>query len=150
MRVLVVNPGSTGLKAALVEDGETIRTAEVGSGTALDEVARVATAWLPLDAAAVRFVHGGPDHLAPLVPAHVQGFTHQQETYLFLDRQRGKTPDILPNGGALQGGKPLSGDAEGVADGESDPPLAQIERHHSIQADPYLIWIAVFHSHHSL
>ncbi len=80
MRVLVVNPGSTGLKTALVEDGETVGTAEVGSGSALDEVARVAAQWLPLDAAAVRFVHGGPDHLAPVVLtsevlAHLEGVT---------------------------------------------------------------------------
>lgn len=67
MRILVVNPGSTGLKAALVVDGATAGTAEVGSGQALDEVARVAADWMPLDAAAVRFVHGGPDHLEPVL-----------------------------------------------------------------------------------
>lgn len=67
MRVLVVNPGSTSLKAALVEDGETVRTAEVGSREALGEIARVASDWLPLDVAAVRFVHGGPDHLQPVL-----------------------------------------------------------------------------------
>ncbi|WGL50565.1 acetate/propionate family kinase [Nocardioides sp. BP30] len=66
MRVLVLNPGSTSLKAALVEDGETVRTASVGAGEALEEVARVAAGWMPLDAAAVRFVHGGPDHLQPV------------------------------------------------------------------------------------
>ena len=62
----MVNPGSTGLKAAVVEDGRTVGTDEVGAGQALDEVARVAGQWMPLDAAAVRFVHGGPDHLAPV------------------------------------------------------------------------------------
>ena len=66
MRILVVNPGSTGLKVALVADGETASTAEVGSGRGLEEVARVAADWMPLDAAAVRFVHGGPDHLEPV------------------------------------------------------------------------------------
>lgn len=72
MRVLVVNPGSTGLKVALVVDDETASTAEVGSGQALDEVARVAADWMPLDAAAVRFVHGGPDHLeAVLIDAEI-------------------------------------------------------------------------------
>lgn len=67
MRVLVVNPGSTSLKAALVEDGETTRTAEVRSREALGEIARVAADWLPLDAVAVRFVHGGPHHLEPVL-----------------------------------------------------------------------------------
>ncbi|WP_017936299.1 acetate/propionate family kinase [Nocardioides sp. Iso805N] len=66
LRILVVNPGSTSLKAALVAAGQTVRTAEVGSGQALEEVARVAADWMPLDAAAVRFVHGGPDHLQPV------------------------------------------------------------------------------------
>jgi len=65
VRILVVNPGSTGLKVALVADGETVSTAQVGAGQALDEVARVAADWMPLDAAGVRFVHGGPDHLEP-------------------------------------------------------------------------------------
>jgi acetate kinase len=67
MRILVVNPGSTSLKTALMVDGDTVSTAEVGAGQALDEVARVAADWMPLDAAAVRFVHGGPDHVEPVL-----------------------------------------------------------------------------------
>jgi len=67
VRILVVNPGSTGLKVALVVDGDTASTAQVGADRALDEVARVAADWMPLDAAAVRFVHGGPDHLEPVL-----------------------------------------------------------------------------------
>lgn len=48
MRVLVVNPGSSSLKTSVVEDG---RAGEDDGG--------------PYDAAAVRFVHGGPDLMAP-------------------------------------------------------------------------------------
>lgn len=49
MRVLVVNPGSSSLKTSVVEDG---RAQEDDGG--------------PYDAVAVRFVHGGPDHTAPV------------------------------------------------------------------------------------
>ena len=49
MRVLVVNPGSSSLKTSVVEDG---RAREDDGG--------------PYDAAAVRFVHGGPDFTAPV------------------------------------------------------------------------------------
>lgn len=67
MRLLVVNPGSTGLKVALVVDGTTERTESVsGVDGSLAEVAQVAARWGALDAAAVRFVHGGPDHLMPV------------------------------------------------------------------------------------
>lgn len=51
MRVLVVNPGSSSLKVSLVEDGTVVRE------TTADDPG-------PYDAAAVRFVHGGPDHTA--------------------------------------------------------------------------------------
>jgi acetate kinase len=50
MRVLVVNPGSSTVKTSLVEGG---RTAEDDGG--------------PYDAIGVRFVHGGPDHTAPVL-----------------------------------------------------------------------------------
>lgn len=49
MRILVVNPGSSSLKTSVVEDG----VAEPDDGG-------------PYDAAAVRFVHGGPDLTAPV------------------------------------------------------------------------------------
>ena len=49
MRVLVVNPGSSSLKTSVVEGG---RAQEDDGG--------------PYDAAAVRFVHGGPDFAAPV------------------------------------------------------------------------------------
>lgn len=49
MRVLVVNPGSSSLKTSVVEGG---RAQEDDGG--------------PYDAVAVRFVHGGPDHTAPV------------------------------------------------------------------------------------
>ena len=49
MRVLVVNPGSDNLKTSLLEDG---RLVDDDGG--------------PYDAIGVRFVHGGPDHTAPV------------------------------------------------------------------------------------
>ncbi len=49
MRTLVVNPGSSSLKVTLLEDG--IELADDGG---------------PYDAIGVRFVHGGPDHTAPV------------------------------------------------------------------------------------
>ncbi|HEU5035405.1 MAG TPA: acetate/propionate family kinase [Nocardioides sp.] len=49
MRTLVVNPGSSNLKTSVVEDGVS-RDDDGG----------------PYDAIGVRFVHGGPDHTAPV------------------------------------------------------------------------------------
>ena len=49
MRTLVVNPGSDNLKTSLLDDG---RLVEDDGG--------------PYDAVGVRFVHGGPDHTAPV------------------------------------------------------------------------------------
>jgi acetate kinase len=64
VRVLAVNPGSTSLKVALVEDGHTVGTETVGGDGA--DLARVAGSFEPLDAAGVRFVHGGHRHTAPV------------------------------------------------------------------------------------
>ncbi|MGY2704579.1 acetate/propionate family kinase [Nocardioides sp. HB32] len=50
MRVLVVNPGSSSLKTSLLDDGQLVEHAEG-----------------PYDAIGVRFVHGGPDHTAPVL-----------------------------------------------------------------------------------
>ena len=50
MRTLVVNPGSSSLKVSLVEDGHLVP--DRGG---------------PYDAIGVRFVHGGPDHTAPVL-----------------------------------------------------------------------------------
>ncbi|GAA1133224.1 acetate/propionate family kinase [Nocardioides aquiterrae] len=49
MRVLIVNPGSDNLKTSLLDDG---RAVDDDGG--------------PYDAIGVRFVHGGPDHTAPV------------------------------------------------------------------------------------
>jgi acetate kinase len=49
VRVLVVNPGSSSLKVTLLENG--VEHADDGG---------------PYDAIGVRFVHGGPDHTAPV------------------------------------------------------------------------------------
>jgi acetate kinase len=64
VRVLAVNPGSTSLKVALVEDGRTVETETVGGDGA--GLARVVGSWQPVDAAGVRFVHGGHRHTAPV------------------------------------------------------------------------------------
>jgi acetate kinase len=50
VRVLVVNPGSSSLKTSLLDDGRLVEDAEG-----------------PYDAIGVRFVHGGPDHTAPVL-----------------------------------------------------------------------------------
>jgi len=70
VRVLVVNPGSSTLKAALVVDGETLETDEVtvdAGEVDLDEVREVSERWAPVEAVGVRFVHGGPDLSDPVV-----------------------------------------------------------------------------------
>lgn len=66
MRVLVINPGSSTLKAALVADGETVENANVSITDCVAEVQQVVAGWTPVDAVGVRFVHGGPDHLEPV------------------------------------------------------------------------------------
>lgn len=68
-RILVVNPGSSTLKVALVVDGKTRDdgTVTVTAGSVdLDEIEIVIERWAPVDAIGVRFVHGGPDHLLPV------------------------------------------------------------------------------------
>jgi len=67
MRILVVNPGSSSLKAALVVDGEAVEHDNVDIANCLAEVSQVAERWAPIDAVGVRFVHGGPDHVAPVL-----------------------------------------------------------------------------------
>ena len=66
MRIMVVNPGSATLKLALVV-GETAEESETVGADAIDEVAEVASRWAPLDAVGVRYVHGGPRHLEPVL-----------------------------------------------------------------------------------
>jgi len=69
MRVMVVNPGSATLKLALVDmsAAETAENSETVGADAIDEVASVAARWQPLDAVGVRYVHGGPKHLEPVL-----------------------------------------------------------------------------------
>lgn len=65
MRVLVVNPGSSTLKLALVVDGTT-EGSETVEHESLGEVKAVLERWGPVDGVGVRFVHGGPDHVVPV------------------------------------------------------------------------------------
>jgi acetate kinase len=67
MRVLVVNPGSSSLKASLVVDGERVEDDDVAAERGGEELAAVLDRWSPVDAAGVRFVHGGPDLTAPVL-----------------------------------------------------------------------------------
>jgi acetate kinase len=68
MRVLVLNPGSSSLKAALVEDGTATRSESVAPPEGDDtEVSDVLALWGPYDAVGVRFVHGGAKHLEPVL-----------------------------------------------------------------------------------
>ena len=67
MRVLVLNPGSSTLKTALVEDGVATRSDNVATPHGDEtEVAGVLADWGPYDAVGIRFVHGGPRHLEPV------------------------------------------------------------------------------------
>ena len=66
MRVLVVNPGSSSLKVALVADGEGAKSAHVSVEDGPGELHQVLADWAEADAVGVRFVHGGPDHLQPV------------------------------------------------------------------------------------
>jgi acetate kinase len=68
-RILVVNPGSSTLKVALVVDGKTRddNTVTLHAGFVdTDEIEVVIERWTPIDAVGVRFVHGGPDHFVPV------------------------------------------------------------------------------------
>ncbi|RJQ87269.1 acetate/propionate family kinase [Amycolatopsis panacis] len=70
MRVLTLNPGSSTLKAAVVDDGAAVGWAAWPSdtpGAVLDAVRR----WRRPDAAAVRFVHGGAQKTPVLVTDRV-------------------------------------------------------------------------------
>lgn len=59
MRVLVVNPGSATLKAALVEDGRLVESTNVTAAEGEVELPEVVRKWDPVDAVGVRVVHGG-------------------------------------------------------------------------------------------
>jgi len=66
VRILVVNPGSSSLKAALVADGRAEQTANVSADEGAEELHEVLADWGPVDAVGVRFVHGGSAHLGPV------------------------------------------------------------------------------------
>jgi acetate kinase len=61
MRVLTVNPGSSSLKLALVDDGVQVRQAVLDrwDGTMSEPLRHAVSEWSDVDVAAVRFVHGG-------------------------------------------------------------------------------------------
>lgn len=65
MRVLVVNPGSSTLKLALVVDGAS-ESSQAVPHDGIGEVEELFERWGPVDAVGIRFVHGGPDHLEPV------------------------------------------------------------------------------------
>lgn len=72
MRILVVNPGSSSVKAALVVDGETLDHDEVDlpdddHDNRLAEVSEVLRRWAPFEAVGLRFVHGGQEHTQPVL-----------------------------------------------------------------------------------
>lgn len=63
MRVLAVNPGSSSVKLSVVDDGVEVDRATVGAASAVQvrqPLADLVVRWHPVDAAGVRFVHGGP------------------------------------------------------------------------------------------
>ncbi|WP_328649631.1 acetate/propionate family kinase [Amycolatopsis sp. NBC_00348] len=85
MRVLTVNPGSSSVKLSVVDDGREVGQVTVGAAEARQPLADLVAHRQPIDAAGVRFVHGGPSTdpvrlddaetarltaLTPLAPLH--------------------------------------------------------------------------------
>ena len=64
---------------------------------------------------------------APFVPAHVQRVAHQYQCDVVLGSQFRQAVQILTNIGPLKGFQTLRGDAEFVAERQSDAPFAQIQ-----------------------
>jgi len=104
MRVLVINPGSATLKAALLVDGDAVESANVSIEQLDPEVHEVIAAWSPLDAVGVRFVHGGPDLVRPTliddeVLARLEAVTglaplHNPAALAATQAVRGAHPDL--------------------------------------------------------
>src|ERR1039458_9113997 len=69
-----------------------------------------------------------PRRLAAFVAAHVDGVAHQERAGLAIARQPLERIQIGALVGAVEVGKALRGDAQRIADGEADAPLAEIER----------------------
>ncbi|WP_326954626.1 acetate/propionate family kinase [Amycolatopsis sp. NBC_01286] len=59
MRVLTVNPGSSSVKLSVVDDGREVGQVTVGAAEARQPLADLVARRQPIDAAGVRFVHGG-------------------------------------------------------------------------------------------
>lgn len=76
MRVLVVNPGSSSVKLAVVADGAALESVTVDAASAeaaRRPLAELAGRWAPIDAVGVRFVHGGGRADAEVVgPAEIE------------------------------------------------------------------------------
>lgn len=91
MRVLVINPGSSSVKLAVVDDGVAVAAVTVDGASveaARGPLTELAATWAPVDAVGVRFVHGGDRvraepltqqeitrlaALTPLAPLHQPG-----------------------------------------------------------------------------
>ncbi len=68
MRTLVVNPGSSSVKISVLEDGEVALDRSIDRpGEDAEDLIGMAQEAGELQAIAVRFVHGGPHHTAPVV-----------------------------------------------------------------------------------
>ncbi len=59
--------------------------------------------------------------LAALMTAHVDRIPHEQKGYFALRHKGGERGHILTDIGAFQSGKSLRGDAQGIAERQSDP-----------------------------
>lgn len=62
MRVLTVNPGSSSVKLAVIEDGTELASTTIDQASAdraRGALTELLAAWAPVDMAGVRFVHGG-------------------------------------------------------------------------------------------
>ena len=68
-----------------------------------------------------------PFRLPAFGAAHVQGIAHQDQRDLALLGERASAARSVAYAGAHQVGKTLRGDAQGIAEGQADALLAEVE-----------------------
>jgi len=107
VRVLVVNAGSSSLKASVLDDDRQVDAVALerwDGGADVAELADLAARCSPFDAVGHRVVHGGPDHTGPAVldealEAELRALTdlaplHQPRALSGIDAARRLLPDV--------------------------------------------------------
>jgi predicted PurR-regulated permease PerM len=80
--------------------------------------------------------------LPTLMPAHVDGIPHEQQRYFTISDDLGERGHIAANVGSFERGKALRGDAQWIAERESDALFPQIEGQNS----PFYCIFLVLHA----